>query len=271
MYWGMTLGASELLANGVTTTCEQYRHPAPVVEAVLDAGIRAMYTPAIFDVPDAGPGSSWEALLGRLLRDRRRDGRQGRPPRDGLRAACRLHGAARRTAGDRDRSPSPRRAVADPSLRDHGRVHRRTRALRHERAGAAGRRGGARGPRPGGARGVARRDRHGVAGRTRCRGRALPRLQRQARFGDRSLAGAARAWRAGRPRHRRPGVQRRSAPVGRAPPGAAPGAGRGRGPRGRQLRNGTTTGHPRRCRGAGAPRRCARGRAAGGRHPVADR
>jgi 5-methylthioadenosine/S-adenosylhomocysteine deaminase len=63
VYWGMTLGASELLANGVTTTCEQYRHPEPVVEAVLDAGIRAMYTPAIFDVPDAGPGSSWEALL----------------------------------------------------------------------------------------------------------------------------------------------------------------------------------------------------------------
>ena len=63
VYWGMVLGASELLGNGITTTCEQYRHPEPVVDAVLDAGIRAMYTPAIFDVPDAGPGSSWEALL----------------------------------------------------------------------------------------------------------------------------------------------------------------------------------------------------------------
>ena len=63
VYWGMLLGASELLANGVTTTCEQYRHPAAVVEAVLEAGIRTMYTPAIFDVPDAGPGNSWEALL----------------------------------------------------------------------------------------------------------------------------------------------------------------------------------------------------------------
>ncbi len=63
VYWGMALGAAELLGNGTTTTCEQYRHPEPVVEAVLDAGIRAMYTPAIFDVPDAGPGSSWEALL----------------------------------------------------------------------------------------------------------------------------------------------------------------------------------------------------------------
>jgi 5-methylthioadenosine/S-adenosylhomocysteine deaminase len=65
VYWGMLLGAAELLGNGVTTTCEQYRHPDGVVEAVLEAGIRAMYTPAIFDVPDAGPGSSWEALLAR--------------------------------------------------------------------------------------------------------------------------------------------------------------------------------------------------------------
>ena len=60
----MLLGAAELLSNGVTTTCEQYRHPIAVVEAVLEAGIRTVYTPAIFDVPDAGPGSTWEALLG---------------------------------------------------------------------------------------------------------------------------------------------------------------------------------------------------------------
>ena len=63
VYWGMALGAAELLSNGVTTTCEQYRHPAAVVDAILHTGIRAMYTPAIFDVPDAGPGSTWEALL----------------------------------------------------------------------------------------------------------------------------------------------------------------------------------------------------------------
>jgi 5-methylthioadenosine/S-adenosylhomocysteine deaminase len=63
VYWGMSLGAHELLCNGVTTTCEQYRHPAGVVDAVLHAGIRTVYTPAIFDVPDAGPGSTWEALL----------------------------------------------------------------------------------------------------------------------------------------------------------------------------------------------------------------
>jgi len=63
VYWGMLLGATELLCNGVTTTCEQYRHPAPVVDAVLEAGIRTMYTPAIFDVPDADPGNTWEGLL----------------------------------------------------------------------------------------------------------------------------------------------------------------------------------------------------------------
>src|ERR1700678_3647424 len=30
VYWGMTLGADELLRGGVTTTCEQYRHPEVV-------------------------------------------------------------------------------------------------------------------------------------------------------------------------------------------------------------------------------------------------
>ncbi|HEX4126929.1 MAG TPA: amidohydrolase family protein [Acidimicrobiales bacterium] len=64
VYWGMLLGASELLCNGVTTTCEQYRHPGAVVDAVLAAGIRTLYTPAIFDVPEAGPDNTWEALLG---------------------------------------------------------------------------------------------------------------------------------------------------------------------------------------------------------------
>jgi len=65
VYWGMSLGAHELLCNGVTTTCEQYRHPEAVVDAVLQAGIRTVYTPAIFDVPEAGPGlpSSVNVLL----------------------------------------------------------------------------------------------------------------------------------------------------------------------------------------------------------------
>ena len=61
VYWGMVLGAAELLGNGITTTTEQYRHPDAVARGVLDAGIRAVYTPAIFDVP--GTGDTWEALL----------------------------------------------------------------------------------------------------------------------------------------------------------------------------------------------------------------
>jgi 5-methylthioadenosine/S-adenosylhomocysteine deaminase len=63
VYWGMLLGATELLCNGVTTTCEQYRHPSAVVDAVVEAGIRTVYTPAIFDVPDASAENTWEALL----------------------------------------------------------------------------------------------------------------------------------------------------------------------------------------------------------------
>jgi len=61
VYWGMVLGAAELLGNGVTTSSEQYRHPEPVVRALLDSGMRAVYTPAIFDVP--ANGDTWSALL----------------------------------------------------------------------------------------------------------------------------------------------------------------------------------------------------------------
>ena len=90
----MLLGAAELLSNGVTTTCEQYRHPIAVVEAVLEAGIRTVYTPAIFDVPNAGPGSTWEALLGAACEMVDATAGQHDAPSDGLWAARRLHGAA---------------------------------------------------------------------------------------------------------------------------------------------------------------------------------
>ena len=81
VYWGMTLGAAELLANGVTTTCEQYRHPGPVVEALLASGIRGVFTPGIFEVPGSPdvPGQRWEDLLAEAcgLFDEM-DGREGR-------------------------------------------------------------------------------------------------------------------------------------------------------------------------------------------------
>lgn len=79
VYWGMTLGAAEMLCNGMTTTCEQYRHPDPVTEAVIDAGIRTVYTPGIFDAPGAGSQNTWEGLLDEAcsLFDAM-DGREGR-------------------------------------------------------------------------------------------------------------------------------------------------------------------------------------------------
>ena len=79
VYWGMVLGAAELLCNGTTTTCEQYRHPDPVIEAVIDSGLRAVFTPGIFDVPGAGSRNTWEGLLDEAcgLFDAM-DGREGR-------------------------------------------------------------------------------------------------------------------------------------------------------------------------------------------------
>jgi 5-methylthioadenosine/S-adenosylhomocysteine deaminase len=81
VFWGMTLGAAELLTNGITTTCEQYRHPAPVVDALLAAGIRGVFTPGIFEVPGSPdmPGQHWEDLLAEAcgVFDEM-DGREGR-------------------------------------------------------------------------------------------------------------------------------------------------------------------------------------------------
>lgn len=63
VYWGMLLGADEMLTNGVTTTCEHYLHGQAVVDAVLAAGIRAVVTPGVFDLPGAGPAGSWRHFL----------------------------------------------------------------------------------------------------------------------------------------------------------------------------------------------------------------
>jgi 5-methylthioadenosine/S-adenosylhomocysteine deaminase len=79
VYWGMVLGADELLCNGVTTTCEQYLHPDAVAEAALDSGIRCVLTPGVFDVPDIDPAGTWPAHLAaacRVFDDM--DGREGR-------------------------------------------------------------------------------------------------------------------------------------------------------------------------------------------------
>jgi 5-methylthioadenosine/S-adenosylhomocysteine deaminase len=79
VYWGMTLGAHELLSNGVTTTCEQYLHPEAVAEAALASGIRCVLTPGVFDVPGIDPAGSWRGHLAAACRVfDEMDGREGR-------------------------------------------------------------------------------------------------------------------------------------------------------------------------------------------------
>jgi 5-methylthioadenosine/S-adenosylhomocysteine deaminase len=74
-YWGMVLGAAEMLANGVTTSCEQYRHPEPVTDALLDSGMRAVFTTAVIDLP----GNPWQTFLAEACRVfDERNGREGR-------------------------------------------------------------------------------------------------------------------------------------------------------------------------------------------------
>jgi 5-methylthioadenosine/S-adenosylhomocysteine deaminase len=79
VFWGMTLGALELLCNGVTTTCEQYLYPAAVAEAALASGIRCVLTPGVFDVPGIDPAGTWQGHLTEACRVfDEMDGRDGR-------------------------------------------------------------------------------------------------------------------------------------------------------------------------------------------------
>lgn len=99
--WGMLLGAAEMLSCGVTTTCEQYLHAAVVAEAALEAGIRCLLTPGIFEIP--GSGGSWRDSLDEAARVHAAyDGKDGRLavglgphsayalPDEGLRATAEL-------------------------------------------------------------------------------------------------------------------------------------------------------------------------------------
>jgi 5-methylthioadenosine/S-adenosylhomocysteine deaminase len=63
VFWGMTLGASEMLLNGITTACEQYLHAAAVAEAALASGIRCVLTPGVFDMPGIDAEGTWKAHL----------------------------------------------------------------------------------------------------------------------------------------------------------------------------------------------------------------
>ncbi len=59
VYWGMTLAAAELLAFGVTTTCEMYFHEDANADAVVDAGSRAVLTPGVLQLPGSEAGGEW--------------------------------------------------------------------------------------------------------------------------------------------------------------------------------------------------------------------
>ncbi len=79
VWWGTQLGCAELLRAGVTTTCELYLHSRAVADAVLAAGIRCVLTPGVFDLPGAGPDSTWQRCLEDAAQlHRELDGRDGR-------------------------------------------------------------------------------------------------------------------------------------------------------------------------------------------------
>ena len=79
VFWGMTLGASEMLLNGITTTCEQYLHGAAVADAALASGIRCVLTPGVFDMPGPDEDGTWRVHLAEACRIfDELDGRQGR-------------------------------------------------------------------------------------------------------------------------------------------------------------------------------------------------
>lgn len=66
-YWGMTLGAAELLERGVTTTCEMYWYEQRTAEAARDAGLRCILTPGIIGVPAWGRFGTWTERIERIL------------------------------------------------------------------------------------------------------------------------------------------------------------------------------------------------------------
>jgi 5-methylthioadenosine/S-adenosylhomocysteine deaminase len=78
VYWGMMLGASELLRCGVTTTSEMYFFEDAVADAVLAAGSRALICPGVLQLPGL-EGQSWSNRLSQIVDfHHRRHGEEGR-------------------------------------------------------------------------------------------------------------------------------------------------------------------------------------------------
>ncbi|WP_423919807.1 amidohydrolase family protein [Candidatus Poriferisodalis sp.] len=58
VWWGMTLGAVEMLRSGVTTTCEMYAYEQAVTDAAREAGIRLVMCPGVMSVVHADQSGS---------------------------------------------------------------------------------------------------------------------------------------------------------------------------------------------------------------------
>jgi len=57
VYWGMTLGASELLGNGITTSCEMYFYGRETAQAAHDVGLRSMIASPFIEEAEGRFGS----------------------------------------------------------------------------------------------------------------------------------------------------------------------------------------------------------------------
>ncbi|MGH8874888.1 MAG: amidohydrolase family protein, partial [Acidimicrobiia bacterium] len=68
VWWGMAMGAAELLGNGVTTTCEMYLFSEAVADAAASAGLRCTVTPLIVEGPGWERFGDWRRQLDAALR-----------------------------------------------------------------------------------------------------------------------------------------------------------------------------------------------------------
>lgn len=69
---GMTLGAAELLTNGITTSHEMYFYPREVAEAAVAAGLRIVVTPPVLVADDLARFGSWESQVEAVSAEARR-------------------------------------------------------------------------------------------------------------------------------------------------------------------------------------------------------
>ena len=67
----MTLGAAELLGNGITTSHEMYFHPRAVAEAASAAGLRCVVTPPILVATDLARFGDWESQIDAMVEEAR--------------------------------------------------------------------------------------------------------------------------------------------------------------------------------------------------------